>query len=247
LIASYRCRPLRLLSLVGILLLGGLAVAAPLLYGYYRAQYALQYYGPVAAQVWTRPWWLLAGLAFVAALALLLLRLFEHRKRVEVHANGLVVALSRRQFLPWDNLSGIASGVTQTRFLGLPLSTRYQATLYPGMGKPLRLRRTVENLPELLTQSKAALYPRLLSRLEEAFSDGRELYFGSLRVDREELQITDRKPVQPPIPWEKVRCIAVQSGWLVVETEPGESTRLPVAEIPNLELMLQIIQSGVKR
>jgi hypothetical protein len=44
-----------------------------------------------------------------------------------------------------------------------------------------------------------------------------------------------------------VRSIAVQYGRLVVEMEAGESLHLPVADIPNLELMLQIIQSGVKR
>ncbi len=247
LIASYRYRPLSWNETLGLVLLIGLAVSAPLLYGYYRAQYAIAYYGPVAVQLWSRPWYLLTGFAIVVSLALILVRLIEGRRRVEIHANGLLVALSGKRFIPWKILSGVASGAFQTTFLGLPLSTRFQATLYPAIGRPVKLDDRLENLPELLTQVKARLYPQLLTNSMKAFSEGQRLYYGNISIDPTELRLADGLPSPQGINWESIRSIQIQSGWLLIETESDETIKMPVTEIPNLEVLLQIIHRGVNR
>jgi hypothetical protein len=245
LIASYRCRPLRWTEGLALLLLSGMAVGGPLLYGYYRAQYAFAYYGPVAASMWSRPWFFLAGFALVVSLILLIYRLVESRRHVNVHANGLLLALSRKQFVPWGSLSGVASGAVQARFFRIPLGTQYQATLYPSVGKPVSLESTLEHLPELLTQIKARLYPHLLPHLMQAFMEGKRIYFGKIGIDQNGLQIKNGNPTRHVLGWKQINRLQVDSGMLVIQPENGTVIRMPILEIPNLELLLQIIQTGV--
>ena len=245
-IAVYRCRPLRRGELLGLLLLGGLAVLAPLAYGYARMQYAYTNYGPVAAKTWSQPWYWLGGLAALSFLTLLVIRLAITRRHIDVRQNGLILALSRRKFLPWVDLDGVASGVVQTHFLGFPLSTSHQAILYPSIGKRVRLDSSLENLPELLTRVKANLYPRVQPKLQGAFDAGQRLYFGPLAITKTNLRLETAEP-RRDLAWEQVQHISVQSGMLVIELEKDEKMRIPVQDIPNLELLLQIIQSGVKK
>lgn len=245
LIASYRCRPLRWGELLGYLLLAAMAIGGPVLYGYYRVQYANAYYGPVAAITWSRPWFLLAGLALIVSLTLLILRFIESRRQINVHANGLFLALSRKRFIPWGNISGVASGAVQGRFLGIPLATHHVATLYPSVGRPVSLESSQEQLPELLTQVKARLYPHLLPHLKQAFDDGKRVYFGTIGIDQNGLLIKSGTQTTHNFTWKQVDHIRVESGMLLIEPVGEAGIRMPVTKIPNLELLLQIIQTGV--
>jgi hypothetical protein len=245
-VASYRWRPLRRFELLALLLLGALAVFLPLAYGYLRMQYAATNYGPAAAQAWSQPWYALSGAAVLCALILFLLRWMASRRRVAVHQRGLVLAASRKKFIPWSELEGVAFGSTQTHFLGIPLRNRQTARLYPAVGKPIRLPDSVENMAELLTRIKAALYPRLLPRMQAAFEAGKTLYFGSLAITQSNLRLAGEEPMRS-LPWEQIAHIGVQSGMLEIHLTSEEKIRMPVQDIPNLELLLQIIQSGVKK
>ena len=227
------------------LAVGLLAIFAPLAYGLYRAQYANTYYGPVAAQFWSRPWYLLAGCSALLVLVWLTIRLVRSRRYVAVHQNGVRVRLSRRQQYAWGSLAGVATGVVQTRLLGIPLYTRSQAELFPAVGARIRLDDSLENLPELLTQIKARLYPRLLRAMRKAFQDGERVYFGPLAIQQNELRLEEKDRAALVIPWSQVRSVNIQAGMLVIDIDEKRSIRLPVARVPNLELLLQIIQTGV--
>jgi len=224
---------------------GLLAIFAPLGYGLYRAQYANTYYGPVAARFWSRPWYLLAGCAAVLLAVWLLIRLARSRRYVAVHQNGVRVRLSRRQQYAWSSLAGVATGEVQVRFLGIPISNRFRAELYPAIGKPVRLDDSLENLPELLTQIKARLYPRLLRSMRQAFQDGERVYFGPLVIQQTELRLEEKDRSPLTIPWSQVRSVKVEAGMLVIDCDGNRRIRMPVARVPNLELLLQIIQTGV--
>ncbi len=244
-IAVYRCRPFGGIGFKLLLLWGGLSVLAPLGYGFYRAMYAYTKYGPVAARFWSRPWYLLAGVALLLFIILLGQRLRRARHLVAVHQNGLRLHLSRRQELLWGHISGIAAGAVESRLLGKTLRLRHRAELYPAIGAPIRLDDGLENLPELITRIKANLYPRLLPDMRQAFKEGKRLYFGALSISPAELRL-QKKGSQPIIiPWEEVEEVTVQAGVLVVKAKDNAGIRLPVARVPNLELLLQIIQSGV--
>lgn len=244
-IALYRCRPFQGRGLMFLLLGGALSVLTPLGYGFSRGQYAYAKYGPVAAHFWSRPWYLLAGAAFFALLVLLGLRWRRSRRFVAVHQNGLRLRLSRRQDYLWGQLSGIASGAVETLLLGNTLRASHQAVLYPTVDPPIRLDDSLENLPELLTRIKANLYPRLLPDMLQAFKEGKRLYFGRLSISPNELRLQAKNRPPRTICWEEMEGITLQSGMLMIKPQNQAAIRLPVAQVPNLELLLQIIQTGV--
>jgi Family of unknown function (DUF6585) len=244
-IALHRNRPFSGRGLWWSLLAGGLAVLAPLAYGFYRAQYAYAKYGPVAARFWSRPWYLLAGVALFLLVILLVLRARSSRRYVAVHQNGLRIHLSRRQQYTWGQISGIASGALETRLLGKTLRTSYWAEIFPMADKPIRLDNSLEGLPELLTRIKANLYPRLMPAMRQAFQEGKRLYFGPFSVSKEELRLEAKEPPWRTVPWEQVEAVSVEAGMLEIKTKDSDKIRLPVARVPNLELLLQIIQTGV--
>lgn len=244
-VADYRSRPFSRRSSKAVLVLGVLAVLAPLFYGLYRAQYAAAKYGPVAAQHWSRPWYLLSGLAFLVLCLVLLIGLVRGQRYVAVHKYGLRIRLSRRKQYAWADLSGVSTGVVQTRLFGTALRTQHQAVLYPTVDPPVKLDNLLEDLPELLTRIKANLYPRLLPGMRQAFKEGKTLYFGPVAIRRDELLVEDHDGKSRLIPWSEIDSINVQAGMLVITNQKKAKIRLPVARVPNLELLLQIIQSGV--
>jgi hypothetical protein len=240
LVATYPYRPLRKRDLLTHVLPGILAVSVPLGYGIARARYAYNHFGPVAAAFWSRPWYLLSLLALFVFISLILYRLMLARRFVSIHKNGLHMKYPREKSLPWRQIAGVTTGITQDHFLGIPLRTHYQAVLYPNIGKPIKLTNALQDLPECITHIKASLYPRLLPDLESNFQAGQWLHFGPLFLHKSSLRLKDRK-----IPWTQVQHVTVESGDLMVELQDRTRIRQSISQIPNLELILQLIQRGV--
>jgi hypothetical protein len=221
-----------------------LLVVGPLSYGVWRGWYAYTQFGPAAASAWSRPWFLLATLALLPLSLLAFTRLASARRSVAVYENGLRLRLSpfRRRFLPWDRVAGIAVAGYQERFLGLPLKLRPVAVLYPAHERPIHLDSRLEGLSAFAKQVKAILYPRLLVQLRTDLKAGRWVYFNRMALHQEALAISGRR-----IPWEQVAGLGVQAGFLVVELDTGARLRQAVAHIPNLEILLQLVELEINR
>lgn len=245
LVDLYRGRGLGWRDLGSLFLPGLLAVLVPLAGGLWRAQYAFSHFGPVAAQAWSTPWFILSSFALVVFFLLVTYRLLLARTSVAIHDRGLVLKLipltTRR--LTWEQLAGVASQAVQEKFLTRPLRSYHEAVLIPSSGRPVHLPRQMERLPELISRIKASLYPRLLPALQAGFESGQWLFFGPAAIQKESLQIRGRK-----MPWKDVERILVQQGCLVVEFrgEAHPSQSIPLSQIPNVELLLQLIQQAVK-
>jgi hypothetical protein len=251
LIAVYR-KPSR--GLWSLLIPGFLGVLAPAGYGLWRADYAYTHFGPVAAGQWSRPWFLLAAAALGAFILLAIVRSLSARQAVAVFQKGLFLrrGLFRSQKLLWEQIAGIAAESVQEHFLRLPLKIHHQALLYPTLGKPIRLPANLENLPELVSRIKASLYPRLLPKLIENFRAGQWLYFGPLAIQQQSLhlgppriRLSETAARKGLIPWSRIKHLTIRSGSLMVELHDHAPYRIPVAKIPNLELLLQIVQQEV--
>jgi len=258
LIATYRARRGIFFSL---LLPGFLGVLAPLAYGTFLLNYAYAKHGPIAAASWSRSWFQLAGLALIIFGILIIYRLLQTRRFVSVYKMGVRLRLNplHTRQLRWDQIAGISNTILQDHFFGIRLRTRQHAILFPNKGNPLTLGEELEKLPELISRLKASLYPRLLSGLMTDFATGKWLYFGPIAINKQGMRIRKNRSRnwQPQsdrpadkkgtfLTWDRIEHLTVHSGELVVELRDQSPNCIPVSRIPNLELLLQIIQQRVK-
>lgn len=231
---------------------GALLSLSLLGYGAYLIGTTYQRFGPVPALSRSAPWFALGGAVMLTWLAVSIWRWSRVQPGVRLHANGLYIEGRRNQSLLWEQIDGIAHGVLSPGGLW-SRNMHYQARLFPSKGRPVYLyaagngKRGLPYLPELVSRIKASLYPALQVELARMFREGLPLIFGPVRIDREGLKIRRRLlPGTISVPWGHVKRITVQSGYFLVESSHRHSPyRLPVSIIPNLEILLKIIDQGV--
>ena len=238
LIQRYNARPLSWGGLLRLTLLGCLAVLGPLAYGLWQGQVIQAEHGIVAAQAASQDWyWLALGSVVVFGL-LVVVRLAARRSFVAVHENGVAIRQTwgKVRILGWSAIAGLASEQSEQYFLGWRMGTRYRSTLTPTTGKPVHLPGGLEKTPELISQLKACLYPRLLLGLEASLQAEKSLYFGPLAISPRGLVCGSQR-----WSWEEVEYFDIQNGVLEIKTGPKRSLRYATGEIPNLELLLQLV------
>lgn len=235
---------------------------APLGYGLWRYESAYTQYGPAAAEAWSSNWFLLSGLLLLGFLFLLYRRMRLSRRFVAVHKEGLSLNLpsgilpagTRTYSLRWGQIAGIATDTVQERFLGLDLGVTSQAVLFPNLGRPVRLDSSLQRQPELVSRIKAGLYPRLLPGLSERLQAGQWLMFGPLSIQGGALRLLRAWPAtRLVVPWSQVNRIDVRSGYLTIELKDPPTQnhsgrgplRIAISQIPNLEILLQLVQQGI--
>jgi hypothetical protein len=270
LITVYQTHRLRFSHLGGLLLCGIVIVIIPLAVGVFRFYNGYTQYGPAAGYAWGTPWLAFAILAFLAWLVVLIRKLQSPSYKIQVNKNGLQFkgyqaarkVLAPGNYLTWDMLTGISVETIGKKIKnddpGNGIVTLQVALLLSG-GKKINLFETgdrpgsLKDLPELVSRIKANLYPRLTQKYNSAFSAGQVLTFGPIKVQKQgmQFQIHRREKFSTPLPWDQVRYITINSGYLVVELTnlPDHvhcQRRFPVSQIPNLELLLQIIKENVE-
>ena len=218
------------------------AILAPLGYGLWLADEAYASYGPVAAEYWSRPWYYLAIAAAAIFLMLGIYRVRLSLISVKVRRDGISIRTgfrSARSF-EWDDIQGITTSVVEEHFFGLPVRNKYKTRLILRSGKSIRLPGTIQNMPELISRLKANLYPRLFPKLLAEFRSGNRLDFGPLEIQSQVLRLENQE-----IHWQQVKKVDVRDGKLVIEFNDRPVRKLPVGSIPNLELVLQLIDQGI--
>lgn len=239
-IAIYRFRPLRWREMLLYLGLGLLAVGFPLAYGYTRYLDGFNHHGELAAITWSRQWFLLVVLAFISCSLLIVHRLRLANRYIAIHQKGVILARQQIITLRWEEISGIATTAYQPSLFGMQRAIRYRATLFPNIGKPISIHGSYVNLPECISRIKAKLYPRLTTALTPLFMSGKWIFFGPVAIQRNNLRFQKIE-----IPWSKVRRVSVVKGDLVVELVDKSSKRISAGKIPNIEILLQLIDQGV--
>jgi hypothetical protein len=248
-----------------------LTFLVPQLYGFWLVIDGYEKYGPKAALARSSPWLLFSLLAFGLWLSYLFIRLREARFSLSVYKSGLRVVKagflfrSHSRFIPWEQISGIAIkayGSQLKEMTDNPTVVIRKAMICFSDHKPIRLceaRSTrsihpgynrLNHLTDLVTRLKASYYPRIFPVLMSRFHQKETLNFGRIQVNQGGIQF--RRPGIIPshstIPWNQVRFMTIQSGCLVIEltNRKGYTSylRYPVYRIPNLELLLQVIDQG---
>jgi len=228
---------------VHFLITGGLIVSAPLFYGMWREQYALTNYGPAAAEIWGLRWYALSIAAIFLFILFLIFRIRYSQRAVIIFKNGIGIQNphKKKTALRWVEISGITSETIETRFLGTVSRNLHRLTIHPSIGKMIQIHRSIPDQDELASRIKARLYPVLLPEFRNTLEHGGNLYFGQVVLNNQEIQLWGNK-----IPWEQIAVLNVREGFLVVELKNQMVRKIPIRQIPNVELLLQIIQEGVE-
>jgi hypothetical protein len=211
--------------------------------------YGYTQYGPIAAQSWSQHW-LFWGI-FIGAITLIISiwQVLRSRIWVNLFQYGISVHLpiNSSYSLRWEEITGIASATIQDILLGHILRTHHRLSILLHNGKPIILDDRLDNLLEFTTRLKANLYPRLLPGYRTRFQNGDQLDFGPLSIQSKVLLIRGKE-----LTWDQVNRITVSVGNLIIETQDPrtehlKNIRIPVTDIPNLELFLQVIQQGMNK
>lgn len=249
---------------VVFLLSGVIFVLFPLAYGFQYGYESYTRYGPVPAWIWSSPLLLVALIAFLGW-GIILLQVIRHAHRaVEVHKYGLhldgyrhvLFVLPRTIDIYWGQITGISSRsarVNKISHRGVQSRVNHSFTIFLNQRKPIHISEadgsfaSRKNLVELISRLKAGLYPRLLPVLQANLTSGSELSFGPLTLQKGHLLIRPSGLAfsLQKLPWDRIKLITILSGFLVVKLDGSGGNliqyRFPASNIPNLELLLQLI------
>ena len=240
-IATYRKKQLDWSSFWLLTLILAVIVLVPLFYGFYRYYIGYTQFGPAAAIAWSRTWYLLATLDLLIFCIFLANSLKKSHKIITVHRKGLRIRNRKTLSYAWDQISGVSFAAVQPYFFGYHLKPRYSANLYMEGKEPIHLDHRIQELQELTYQIKEFIYPQLKHALPKNFQRGDWLEFGPIAIQRERLRVRGTE-----IDWNRINSLSIQAGYLVVELANQPKIQVPVIQIPNIELLLELIRTGVR-
>lgn len=240
--ATYRDRPLQWRDVFLTFIPGCLAVLTPLVYGLWQRYYGAIKYGQAASNQWSKPWILLAGIALIPLLILVILRIRRDFRNIRFYEHGVHLRLGflHNQILTWDQIKGINTRTVREKFLSMPFRTHQQTILYLVDEQIIRLDDEFKNLSEITYRLKAKIYPKQLTRSREIYHTDQLITFGPLTLSRKYIYIGKRK-----IALKNIDIIAIRAGHLLIATKNNHQERISISEIPNLEILLQLIDEGM--
>jgi hypothetical protein len=210
-------------------------------YGLWRAYYGYTKFGSVAASAWSQPWLIAAGALALTTLTLLALRIRRRSLLVGLYPDGLLLRRhGKNRFLRWDQIAGLKYGILRRHLFGVTIANQQWLEVLLKPGPPIILDSRVHDLPTLFEQIKDAYHPHIYPDLERKLHAHKWLPFGPLTLHRQAIKLKGRQ-----IPWKDVERLSVKSGELWIALKSGRSVHLPTAQIPNLDLLLKLINSGV--
>ncbi len=240
-LSIHRRQKLSWLGFGGFVLIGALITLGPLSYGLYRYYFGYTHYGRIAASTWSQPWYLLALLGIVLFGILVQIAINRSRHFIAVHDNGVHMRTNKSILIPWVAICGLSHHTIQPNFLKLSLNQTSQAYLFLANGTRIRIDHRYDKFESLLTLIRNAIYPHQHAKYQEDFYSGKWVAFGSnIMVHISAMKIQDRQ-----IPWRNIHRVSIKEGFLVVELANLAQVKIPVINIPNLELLLKIVQAGV--
>jgi hypothetical protein len=242
-IAEFRGQAVQIHTWIFFFLPGILLVFASYLIGIYLGVTAYQQYGQAMAEARAAPWIILGTCTLLVLIVVGLYRALIALQRIRVYEEGILIRnffLQKRSFL-WMQISGISSSATRLTLLGRVIRTTPDSKIFPKDGKPISISRHIQGVPKFIEISKSKLYPLLWRRMKSAFLAGNTLQFGPLKVQKDSIEIKGR-----PHPWDSITRLYTQDGYLVVEFHDQSNRKLPVLDIPNLELLMQTVDWGTR-
>ena len=240
-IANFRSRPIGFKTWLFVIIPTGMLTLSFFIYGALLAGNAFQQHGPALALLRSRGWFALGTVLLIVLATYLFFLILRSYQRLEVFSDGIRYRnrlLQQRSYL-WSDLFGISTSATRSTLLGKNLRTIPRGKIIPKNGRPIELSNRVEGVPKLISIIKSNLYPIIWPEMKTGFLEGENLHFGRISIDKNHLSIAKKK-----IPWNRVKKIWVDSGYLVVDMYRDPKGRVPLSQILNLELLLKVVDWG---
>jgi hypothetical protein len=240
-LATFRNRPIRLITWLLVIFPAGLFILFCFIYGILLAGNAFQQHGPALALMRGRGWFILGAILLLMFATYLFFRIMQSFQRLEVFSKGIRYRnyLLQTRIYQWSDLSGITSSATKTTLFGRDLRTIPGGRIYPKSGKPIDLTSRIQGVPKLIKIVKSKIYPLLWPEMKREFLHGGDIQFGRISLNKDYLLFAKKK-----IPWNSVDSLWVDSGSLVVDVREETNGRVPISQIINLELLLRVVDWG---
>jgi len=228
---------LLLLGLLGLLL-----IAAPAILGLLQTYQVYIRYGPATVLPTYHPWIVSSLTSLACLLAIGFYKHIQSKGAIFIYKDVIVIKppLRKSLHLTWEQITGIAFsqeslGIRTKNFPELKL----KATLYTRKGQRILLNNFCahQDMIKIVTYIKAKLYPRLEPELRKHLLAGQEITFGPLRLTHRGIAL---RRIQ--YPWAEIKRVTIHQGCLLIYLRQGNPLLLPVAKIPNIELLLSLIK-----
>lgn len=240
--AIYHDRQFKWSDLFTLFLPGLAAWISPLIYGFYLVEDTYYHFGPAMIIPRSYGWFILSFIAFLIFLGLLFYRLILARSYIALFQHGLIIANFRKNRFTWDQISAIKTSIQAKNIFNRKNKPIYQCTISFKNRKPFHIRSSIQSIDELITRIKSQVYPHRLKELQNSYALGNSLHFGQVTIKDEGLEFKRHTYL-----WNDIRRITIHGGKLVIEFAKLHTLKIPVGDIPNIELLLEIIQKSVAR
>jgi len=241
-IATFRGRSIEFSTWIFIFLPGILLVITCYYIGIYLAVNAYQQHGPAMAVARSQFWIIFGSILLLLLAVYLIFRILIALQRIYIFEGGLKWRnfFLRKTTYQWSQLEGISSTATRLTFVGKPVRTIATGKIFPKHRKPLTLSKHFLGVPKVIEIIKSRLYPLVWPQLKSAFLSGDSANFGSISVNADFLGISKRS-----FSWSSVARLYTEGGFMVVEFHDNSTHKVPTIDIPNIELLLNMIEWGI--
>lgn len=183
-----------------------------------------------------QPWFVGTGLLLLP-FALLAFRAFRAAgQAVAVHKNGLHLIRLRGPSLKvrWTDIHAVHTSGTRYQLAGKPVSDRYRLVIATADGRTIEIPDHIQDLDELSATIRSRIDPIIRPDLISRLESGEPVGFGPVTLDRSGLRVGRRAWA-----WQNLDRLEIAGGSLVIESTNGRIA-LPVAEVPNTALLLEL-------
>jgi len=242
LISTYRDRSLTWRDFFFIFIPSSAAALTPLLVGLDKKRYAMENFGPAAAQSWARPWYLLATAALIPLIWLALIRVRQSHRLVKIYAKGLFIQSTggKKHFIFWEKISGVTQLFLGKKFLGFSYSKKHKLAINLDDGSIIKLDSGLNRIDEIGNRIKAKVYPRILRECRTSIRNGKGLDFGPVLFNQQEITLKNET-----FSWEMISSLSVKDGFVHIKLDNQRTIKIPIDQMPNIEIFIQLFQEGI--
>jgi hypothetical protein len=237
-LASYYDRQFTWLDMFTLFFPGIMASLLPLGYGLFLVEKNYSRFGPAAIIPSSYVWFLVSFIAFLIFGGLFIYRLLLSYSYLALYEGGIIYAHYKKQTLVWNQVSAIQTKIIARSILTKLIKSRYHCTIVTRSNHALHISPSLQSIEEIVIRIKAKAYPQLLSEFRNNFTKGESLKFGKITSLIDGLKIKNQMYL-----WQDIRRITVQAGRLIIELWKSKTIQIPTGDIPNIELLLELIPS----